>query len=104
MLPRSALMIGAMREATQQEIAVWRLRKTGLSYSEIAREVQCTKSMVAGALARIRYGQVTLPRGGCRWVHGDPHRPGWAWCDAPVAGESAWCVEHRAKVYRPFTP
>jgi hypothetical protein len=95
-----------LREATQQEVAIWRLRKSDLSYSEIAREVQCTRGVVAAAIARFRHGRVTLPhprRSGCRWVHGDP-RQEWGWCDAPVIGEGAWCSEHRARVYRPFNP
>ena len=97
-----------MRSATKLEAGIWRLRETGLSYGDIAKRAQTTVGSVAGTLYRIRLGQITLPVApaapsqGCRWVVGEPPEPGWAWCDAPVAGSGAWCREHRAVVYRPF--
>jgi hypothetical protein len=35
-------------------------------------------------------------RDGCQWIEGKP----WRYCGAPVSGPgSAWCKEHRARVY-----
>jgi hypothetical protein len=97
-----------MRPATKLEAGIWRLRETGLSYGDIAKRARVTVGAVAGILHRIRTGQIAPPvqanarPRGCRWVIGEP--PNWAWCDAPVAGPGAWCQEHHAVVYRPFTP
>ena len=94
-----------MREATSFEVGLWRLRESGLTYDEIAARARCSKGIVAGVLYRISHGLLTLPaerkvdRGGCRWVEGDPSRPGWSWCDAPAMPGQAWCPEHRARVY-----
>jgi hypothetical protein len=99
-----------MKTATAFEASIWRLRENGLTYTEIASRVKCTKGVVAGAIHRIRHGAIALPviassrATGCRWVHGEPPKPGWDWCDAPVANGGAWCDEHRARVYRPFRP
>lgn len=87
------------------EVGLWRLRESGLTYGEIAVRAKCSKGVVAGVLYRIGQGLLTLPiartadRGGCRWVQGDPKRPGWSWCDAPAIPGQAWCSEHRARVY-----
>lgn len=95
-----------MRPATRQEAGILRLRETGMTYGQIAERAKCSKGVVAGTLSRFRAGQLTMPvvardKGGCRWVHGDPRRE-WRWCGSPVAGEGAWCAEHRSVVYRPF--
>lgn len=95
-----------MRAATELEIGIWRLRQAGLSYSEIAVRAGTTKGTVGGILKRIRDKQVALPAArvvthGCRWVLGEPNRPGWSWCDAPAIAGSAWCAEHRQRVYAP---
>ena len=91
-----------MRSATELEAGIWRLREAGLTYDVIAERVQTTKGKVAGILRRFRVGYLTPPAQaqGCRWVVGEPPRPGWTWCNAPVVGTRAWCPEHLAKVYR----
>ena len=95
-----------MREATMFEVGLWRLRESGLTYGQIATKAKCSKGVVAGVLYRIGQGLLTVPiarpaerSGGCRWVHGDPSKPGWSWCDAPAMAGQAWCPEHRARVY-----
>ena len=94
-----------MRTADEREVGIWRLREAGMTYEQIAERAKLSKGQVAGLLHRIRYGEVTLPApvnypSGCRWVHGDPRRSGWSWCDAPVIRGGEWCAEHRARVYR----
>jgi len=97
-----------MRPATKLEAGIWKLRQTGLSYTAIAKRARITVGVVAGTLHRIRLGEIELPARpraqGCRWVVGEPPAPGWRWCDAPVAGEGAWCREHRAVVYKQSAP
>jgi len=99
-----------MRPATKLEAGIWRLRETGMSYAAIAKRARTTVGAVAGTLYRIRLGQITLPVApaaqprGCRWVIGEPPKPGWTWCDAPVAGSGAWCQEHLTGVYKRSAP
>ncbi|WP_077807268.1 GcrA family cell cycle regulator [Neoasaia chiangmaiensis] len=31
----------------------------------------------------------------CRWPFGDPRKPGFRFCCAPVAGGASYCAEHR---------
>jgi len=99
-----------MRPATKLEAGIWKLREAGMSYAAIAKRAQVTVGAVAGTLYRIRLGQIAPPvqaraqPRGCRWVIGEPPKPGWKWCDAPVAGSGAWCQEHLAAVYKRSAP
>jgi hypothetical protein len=90
-----------MKTATELEAGIWRLRESGLTYSAIAERAHTTKGVVASILRRFRLGHIATPvHQGCRWVIGEPPKPGWAWCGAPVVKAHEWCPDHLAKVYR----
>jgi hypothetical protein len=87
------------------------LLAAGLGYRAIARELECSRSAVAGKAARLglnrepatpslderlRWDRVTAT--GCRWVEGDP-RTEWRWCGAPQKAGTAWCAQHLKRAY-----
>jgi hypothetical protein len=93
-----------MRPPTTRDTKIWQLRQTGLKYAEIAVRMSITKGSVASTLYRIRHNQIGLPpvvktTDHCRWIEGDPRRPGWAWCQEPAVPGEAWCAGHLIRVY-----
>lgn len=37
---------------------------------------------------------------GCRWIDGDPKRPGWRYCQDQAQPGSAYCADHHARAWR----
>lgn len=80
----------------------------GGSVSGGERPASETARKSRGATARPR-GDVTAgrdPHPTCRWIDGDPARPGWRFCGAPAVtgvlqGDGIWCAAHWARVYEP---
>jgi len=46
---------------------------------------------------------ISLPRGACRWPHGDPADPDFRFCCAPIAdgGLYPYCADHQVLAVRP---
>ena len=102
-------------EQREREKRVQRLRLAGLDYQQIADTIGCTKGVVAGILYRLREKAQAeaedrrraakamqaqeMPAIGCRWIAGDPRDAGWSFCAEPVIEGTAWCREHRARIY-----
>lgn len=39
---------------------------------------------------------------GCRYVIGEPWRPGWRFCQQPIHGEGSYCEEHAKACLTPL--
>lgn len=82
------------------------------SYMHAARALGITKNVMAGAMWRAGKMRKAPPRpladskwrDGCKWIDGHPGHGDWEYCGKPAheAG-SAWCAEHRARVYQPYS-
>jgi GcrA cell cycle regulator len=37
---------------------------------------------------------------GCKWIEGDPRKPGWAFCGAKSVSGQSWCAAHMRRVFK----
>jgi hypothetical protein len=85
------------------------LRGEGVTFSEIGRRLKMTKNKAVGIAHRAAVPQprpapeIEIPDG-CKWIEGDVRGADTQWCAAPVSGPgSAWCPDHRRRVYQRAT-
>jgi hypothetical protein len=98
---------------TDRDRSIIQMKLDGMTMREISKDLNCSRSVVSGALYRARrrgddipfenHPTTTMERlaryhlSGCSWVIGDPGTPDWRWCGAPIEEESPYCPTHRAK-------
>lgn len=94
---------GALKGAAALEEARRRAAEAAAA-REAERLRQVDAARVAGGLptladVRAMAAANAVNRYGCRWIDGDPRKPGWRYCDAPRVTGKPYCAAHCARAY-----